>query len=150
MARGSGPGRRDTAAPDRDDDEALPPGKVRLDSWLWAARFFKTRSLAAEAIDGGKADVNGDRAKRSRLVQAGDTVSLRQGPVTWELLVRDVAARRGSAEVAQGLYAETAQGRVRREAMQTQARAMALHFGHEDGRPDKRDRRALRRLKGDR
>lgn len=123
---------------------------VRLDQWLWAARFFKTRSLAADAIDGGKADVNGQRAKRARSVRAGDRVSLRQGPVTWELLVRDVAERRGPAEAAQKLYEETPEGRVRREAMQAQARAMALHFGHDDGRPDKRDRRALRRLKGDR
>lgn len=123
---------------------------VRLDQWLWAARFFKTRSLAADAIDGGKADVNGQRAKRARSVRAGDRVSLRQGPVTWELLVRDVAERRGPAEAAQRLYEETPEGRVRREAMQAQARAMALHFGHDDGRPDKRDRRALRRLKGDR
>ncbi|MBU6367219.1 MAG: RNA-binding protein [Gemmatimonadetes bacterium] len=123
---------------------------VRLDQWLWAARFFKTRSLAADAIDGGKADVNGQRAKRSRSVREGDRVSLRQGPVTWELLVRDVAERRGPAEAAQRLYEETPEGRVRREAMQAQARAMALHFGHDDGRPDKRDRRALRRLKGER
>ncbi|MEN9591655.1 MAG: hypothetical protein RJA21_107, partial [Gemmatimonadota bacterium] len=59
-----------------DDDQPSPPGKVRLDKWLWAARFFKTRALAAEAIDGGKVDVNGDRAKRAKSVQAGDEIRL--------------------------------------------------------------------------
>jgi ribosomal 50S subunit-recycling heat shock protein len=90
-----------------DDDEA-PAGKVRLDKWLWAARFFKTRAMAAEAIDGGKVDVNGDRAKRAKLVQAGDHVRLRNGPIEWQLQVTDIAERRGSAEIAQGLYTESA------------------------------------------
>ena len=134
-----------------DDDVAdeAPAGKARLDKWLWAARFFKTRALAADAIDGGKVDVNGDRAKRAKLVQAGDTVQLRQGPVMWELLVRDVAQRRGSAQIAQGLYTETADGKRRREIVQTQLRSMETAFAHGDARPGKRDRRELRRLKGD-
>ena len=71
-----------------DDALPTPAGKVRLDKWLWAARFFKTRALAADAIDGGKVDVNGDRAKRAKQVQAGDVVRLRQGPVEWVLAER--------------------------------------------------------------
>jgi ribosome-associated heat shock protein Hsp15 len=140
---------RGPARPEPDDDESAPPGKVRLDKWLWAARFFKTRALAAEAIDGGKVDVNGDRAKRAKMIQAGDEVRLRQGPVEWVLQVRDVAGRRGSAEVARQLYEETADGRRKRDLVTEQLRSMPTAFSHGDSRPGKRDRRALRRLKGD-
>ncbi len=71
--------------PDDDEDNDAPAGKVRLDKWLWAARFFKTRALAAEALDGGKVDVNGDRAKRAKLIQVGDRLRLRDGPYEWHL-----------------------------------------------------------------
>lgn len=131
------------------DDESVPAGKVRLDKWLWAARFFKTRALAAEAIDGGKVDVNGDRAKRAKLVQANDEVRLRQGPVEWVLIVRDVSERRGSADVARTLYEETEDGRRKREIVTEQLRSMPHAFSYGDSKPGKRDRRALRRLKGD-
>lgn len=136
---------------DRLDEEgaSLPVGKVRLDKWLWAARFFKTRALAAEAIDGGKVDVHGERAKRAKLVQAGDEIRLRQGPIEWCVIVRAVADRRGSAEIARGLYEETADGRRRREAAVEQLRSMPTAFAYGEGKPGKRDRRALRRLKGD-
>jgi len=132
-----------------DDDDEAPAGKVRLDKWLWAARFFKTRVLAADAIDGGKVDVNGDHAKRAKLVQAGDTVRLRNGPVEWQLIVRDIAERRGSATIAHGLYEETAEGRKRREAVQEQLRSMPTAFAYGESKPGKQDRRAIRRLKGD-
>jgi ribosome-associated heat shock protein Hsp15 len=132
-----------------DDDDGAPAGKVRVDKWLWAARFFKTRSLAQEAVDGGKADVNGERAKRSKLVQAGDTVQLRQGAELWQLKVLDIASRRGSAQIAQALYEETEEGRVKREAVREQLRTMATAFTYGDSRPGKRDRRELRRFKGD-
>lgn len=136
--------------PQNDDtDDDSPPGKVRLDKWLWAARFFKTRALAAEAIDGGKVDVNGDRAKRAKQIQAGDTVRLRQGPVEWVLVVREAAGRRGSAEIARGLYEETEEGRQKRETVTEQLRQMPTAFSYGDSKPGKRDRRALRRLKGD-
>ena len=133
----------------RDDDETSPPGKVRLDKWLWAARFFKTRALAAEAIDGGKVDVNGDRAKRAKMVQASDEIRLRQGHLEWQLRVKEVAERRGSAEIAQRLYEEMAEGKRKREAAQEQRRQMPTAFAFGDTKPGKRDRRALRRLKGD-
>lgn len=132
-----------------EDEDDSPPGKVRLDKWLWAARFFKTRALAAEAIDGGKVDVNGDRAKRAKQIQAGDTVRLRQGPVEWVLVVREAAGRRGSAEIARGLYNETEEGRRKRETVTEQLRQMPTAFSYGDSKPGKRDRRALRRLKGD-
>lgn len=125
------------------------PGRVRLDLWLWAARFYKTRALAAEAIDGGKVDVNGDRAKRAKLVQAGDRIALRQGPFEWVLMVRDVAARRGPAEVARTLYEESAEGQRARERVQEQLRQMPTAFAYGESKPGKRDRRAIRRLKGD-
>ncbi|MEQ1691059.1 MAG: S4 domain-containing protein [Gemmatimonas sp.] len=137
-------------APDVDEAADAPPGKARLDKWLWAARFFKTRALAADAIDGGKVEVNGEHAKRSKLVQADDRIRLRDGPYEWQLLVRDVAQRRGSATVAQGLYEETAESRGRREALHTQLKSMPTAFAFGDSRPGKRDRRDLRKLKGDR
>lgn len=144
MSRG-----RAAAHDDTDDDESSTPGRVRLDKWLWAARFYKTRALAAEAVDGGKVDVNGDRAKRAKQLQVGDEVRLRQGPVEWVLRVRDVAGRRGSAEIARGLYDETDEGRRKRELVTEQLRNMPSAFSYGDSKPGKRDRRALRRLKGD-
>lgn len=145
MSRGRPPAPADAA----EDDTPSAPGKARLDKWLWAARFYKTRALAAEAIDGGKVDVNGDRAKRSKQIQAGDEVRLRQGPVEWVLKVRDVADRRGSAEIARGLYEETAEGRRKREIVTEQLRSMPSAFSHGDSKPGKRDRRELRKLKGE-
>jgi len=142
-------GRETAPSPDHDDDMSAPPGKVRLDKWLWAARFFKTRALAATAIDGGKVDVHGERVKRAKLVQVGDEIRLRQGAIEWQVIVRAIAERRGSAEIARGLYEETAAGRQRREAVQDQLRRMPTAFAYGEGKPGKRDRRALRRLKGD-
>lgn len=143
MSRSSQPSANDH------DHDGLPPGRVRLDKWLWAARFFKTRALAAEAIDGGKVDVNGERAKRAKPVQVNDEIRFRQGPIEWCLIVRDVAERRGSAEIARQLYVETDEGRRRREHVAEQLRQMPTAFAYGDGKPGKRDRRALRRLKGE-
>jgi ribosome-associated heat shock protein Hsp15 len=137
---------KDNASPDSDESV---PGRTRLDKWLWAARFFKTRALAAEAIDGGKVDVNGERAKRAKQVGAGDTIRLRNGPLEWQLEVVDIAERRGPAQVAQGLYVETEESRKRREAVVEGLRSMPTVFAYGDSRPGKRDRRAIRKLKGD-
>ena len=131
------------------DEASLPAGKVRLDKWLWAARFFKTRALAATAIDGGKVDVQGERAKRAKLVQVGDEIRLRQGAIEWQVIVRGVADRRGSAEIARSLYEETAEGQRRRQLALEQLKTMPTAFAYGEGKPGKRDRRALRRLKGD-
>src|SRR5256885_1972350 len=90
-----------------DDREGSGPGRVRLDKWLWAARFFKTRSLAADAIGGGKILVNGERVKPAKLLQAGDEVRLRLGPYEHVVHVRGISERRGPATVAATLYEET-------------------------------------------
>ena len=141
--RGTGP---DVGDDERDD---APPGKVRLDKWLWAARFFKTRALAAAAIDGGKVDVGGDRAKRSKLVQTNDLIRLRDGPYEWQLTVRNIAQRRGSATIAQTLYDESAASIARRNEVHTHLKSMPSVFAFGESKPGKRDRRELRKLKGD-
>ena len=129
------------------DDEG-EDGRVRLDKWLWAARFYKTRSLAAEAIAGGKVQVNGDRAKRARPLQVGDEVRLRQGPYELLVVVRALSARRGPASVAAELYEERPESRAAREAMALQLKSLHAAFVPDKGRPTKRDRRDLERLKG--
>ena len=131
------------------ETERDPDGRVRIDKWLWAARFFKTRSIAAEAIDGGKVEVNGERAKRSKLLQAGDEVRIRIGPYEHVVRVRGVSERRGSAPIASALYEETPESRRAREALAAQMRALPSLFG-QGNRPSKKDRRDLRRLRGDR
>ena len=130
------------------ETERDPEGRVRIDKWLWAARFFKTRSIAAEAIDGGKVEVNGERAKRSKLLQAGDEVRIRIGPYEHVVRVRGISERRGSATIASALYEETPESRRAREALAAQMRALPSLFG-QGNRPSKKDRRDLRRLRGD-
>jgi ribosome-associated heat shock protein Hsp15 len=127
---------------DRDD------GRVRLDKWLWAARFFKTRALAAEAVEGGKVQVNGDRPKRARPLQVGDEVRVRLGPYEHTISVRALSARRGPASEAAGLYEETAASRTAREALAIQLKSLHAVFGPDKGRPSKKDRRDIQRLKG--
>lgn len=124
------------------------PGTVRLDVWLWAARFFKTRSLAAEAIDGGRIDVNGDRAKRSKAVRAGDRIGIRQGPYHHDLEVLGVAERRGPASVAVTLYRETAESRAARQATQERLKLQNPIFFDGAGRPTKKQRREIDKWKG--
>jgi ribosome-associated heat shock protein Hsp15 len=140
MARGS-------ASHDDSDDDAAPPGKVRLDKWLWAARFFKTRAMAAEAIDGGKVSVNDDRPKRARLISAGDVVSVRTPPYEHIVAVVDVSARRGSAVIAQALYVETPASIEARARVQVQLKSAALSFSFPEGKPSKKDRRAIDRVR---
>jgi ribosome-associated heat shock protein Hsp15 len=121
--------------------------RVRLDKWLWAARFYKTRALAADAIDGGRIDVNGDRAKRAKLIQAGDVVCVRRSPFEWIVRVRAVSEHRGPAAAAQQLYEETSDSRAAREARAVQLRSMPS-FAYDEGRPTKKDRRRIDRLRG--
>ena len=128
-------------------EEAEHSGRVRLDKWLWAARFYKTRGLAAEAIDAGKIEVNGERAKRARLVQAGDKVKIRIGPYEHLITIRGVSEKRGSAPIAQALYEEDAESRKAREVMAAHVRAMNANTGYESGRPTKKDRREIERLR---
>jgi ribosome-associated heat shock protein Hsp15 len=123
-------------------------GRVRLDKWLWAARFFKTRALAAEAVEGGKVQVNGDRPKRARPLQVGDEVRVRLGPYEHSITVRALSGRRGPASEAAGLYEETAASRTAREALAIQLKSLHSVFGPDKGRPSKKDRREIERLKG--
>jgi ribosome-associated heat shock protein Hsp15 len=120
--------------------------RVRLDKWLWAARFYKTRALAADAIDGGKVEVNGARAKRAKMVQLGDEVTVRQTPFEHVVVVRGVSERRGPASVAATLYAETAASKAKREALATKIRSMPSD-DWDTGRPTKRDRREIERFR---
>jgi ribosome-associated heat shock protein Hsp15 len=121
--------------------------KVRLDKWLWAARFYKTRSLAADAVETGKVEVNGERAKRAKQLQIGDSLRIRLGPYHHVVVVRGLSERRGPASVAVTLYEETAEGRKAREAMQLQVKAAQSMSGYESGRPTKKDRRDIERLR---
>ena len=122
--------------------------KVRLDKWLWAARFFKTRALASEAIEGGKVHVNGDRVKRAKQVQAGDRLEIQLGPYEHVVLVKDVSEKRGPATLAHALYEETAESIAARERVAFQLKAAHVLFVPETNeRPTKRDRRKLEDFK---
>ena len=132
----------------REVEQNADGDRVRLDKWLWAARFFKTRSLASEAIAGGKVQVNGDRAKRARALQVGDEVRVRQGPYEFHVVVRALSARRGPAAAAAELYEERPESRAAREAMSVQLKTLHAAFVPEKGRPTKKDRREMERMKG--
>jgi ribosome-associated heat shock protein Hsp15 len=119
---------------------------VRIDKWLWAARFFKTRRLAAEAVVGGKVEVNGDRPKPSRIVRAGDTISIRRSLYKWTIVVKDITSRRGPVSQAQKLYEETDESVRKRDAAIAQLKLERSPEFDAPGRPSKRDRRAMRRF----
>ncbi|WP_322470544.1 RNA-binding S4 domain-containing protein [Hydrogenophaga sp. SNF1] len=121
------------------------PERVRLDKWLWAARFFKTRALSAEAIDKGRVSVNGQAAKASREPRVGDTIEFRQGNEARVVTVKGLSAVRGPAPVAQQLYEETPASVARRLAAAEQRRlAPEPALSQPMGRPTKRDRRTLK------
>jgi ribosome-associated heat shock protein Hsp15 len=117
---------------------------LRIDKWLWFARFFKSRSLATEAVVGGRVHVNGARAKPAREVQVGDTLSITRGEIRFEVVVQSLLTRRGPASEAQAAYTETAESTAERERQRAQLRnAPPAPIG----RPDKHERRALRGLR---
>ncbi|EIM04438.1 ribosome-associated heat shock protein [Rhodanobacter denitrificans] len=118
---------------------------MRVDVWLWAARFFKTRSLARQAIDGGRIDVNGAGCKPAKTLHAGDRLKISRGEERLEVGVLALSERRGPASVAQALYAETEASRVAREAVREQHRLVGASGPPK--RPDKQARRELRRLR---
>lgn len=120
--------------------------KLRIDKWLWAARFFKTRSLAADAVECGKVLVNGVRVKPAKLLAASDTLSIRLGPYQHVIEVRSLSGKRGPAIEAHKLYEETDESRLRREALTLKLNAQPEPSAHE-GRPTKRDRRVMERFK---
>ena len=135
MSKPSSP--QTSEAPSRDD-------RTRLDKWLWAARFYKTRALSGDAIEQGRVEVNGDRAKRAKAVGIGDTVRVRQPPFEIVCVVRGVSERRGPASEAAKLYEETDASRAARAALAAQLRA-APPPDYETGRPSKKDRRDIER-----
>lgn len=123
--------------------------KLRIDKWLWAARFYKTRSLAVEEIDKGRVRINDLEAKPSREVKAGDTVALRQGTVIRTVVVQGISSQRGPAPVAQQLYEETEESlRLKAQAAEQRHLSSDPASSLEHGRPTKRDRRSLDRAQG--
>jgi ribosome-associated heat shock protein Hsp15 len=123
------------------------PVKTRLDKWLWAARFYKTRHLAAEAINGGHVQHNGHRVKPSRVIQITDELSIHKTPFTFEITVEGLSVRRGPAKEAQLLYVESEESIKKRETLVEQRKLDAAQFPHAERRPDKRDRRRIIRFK---
>jgi ribosome-associated heat shock protein Hsp15 len=118
--------------------------KLRIDKWLWAARFYKTRSLAADEIGKGRVRINDQEAKPAREVKTGDTVTLQQGPVIRTLVVRGISSQRGAAPVAQQLYEETEESlRLKAEAAEQRRLGNDPASSQEHGRPTKRYRRTM-------
>jgi ribosome-associated heat shock protein Hsp15 len=121
---------------------------LRIDRWLWCTRLFKSRSLAAEAVAGGKVHINGRRVKPAHAVRVGDHVAITRAGFDFECEVRQLPDRRGSAPVAQACYLETEVGRAAREKYVEQARLASAFAPRSEERPDKHARRELRRLRG--
>lgn len=121
--------------------------QLRIDKWLWAARFFKTRSLAATAVAGGKVKLNGERVKAAKAVRCGDALSIHVGPYEFLLQVRGLSERRGPAPEAALLYEESAASKAARATLAVQLAAERKIYPQEKGRPTKRARRDLIRFK---
>lgn len=132
----------------KEDGEDAVTDKVRLDKWLWAARFFKTRGLAAEAIDGGKVHYDGYRAKAAREVKIGALLRITREDGEWEVIIKAISAQRRGAPEATLLYEETEEGRKRRELMAEQKKAEFGIRDHGLGRPTKRQLRDIKRFTG--
>jgi ribosome-associated heat shock protein Hsp15 len=124
-----------------------PADAVRLDKWLWAARFFKTRQLAVEAINGGKVHLNGHRTKPGKEVRIGARLEIHKGELAWDIQVLGLSGRRGPAAEAQRLYEETVESAQRREQTLTQRRIERAAGPRPAARPTKRDRRLIHRFK---
>jgi ribosome-associated heat shock protein Hsp15 len=129
-------------------DDPTAENELRLDKWLWAARFFKTRSVAAEAIGGGKVHVNGQRVKPARAVRLGDRLEIQRGEERFEVVVQMINDRRRPAVEAQALYQETPESIERRERLAEERRLRQVARAESGGRPSKRDRRRLRDVLG--
>jgi len=125
----------------------MTDSSIRLDKWLWAARFFKTRAVAAQAIAGGKVEVNDVRAKPAKLLHLGDRLRVRRGPYLYLLTVRVLSDRRGPPAQAATLYEEDPEGKAARERLAHQLRIAPPPAFEGKGRPTKRDRRELERLR---
>ena len=126
----------------------MPDDKVRIDKWLWAARFFKTRALASDAVNGGKVHLNGQRIKASRAVKINDLYEIHRGFERISVVVNELSDRRGPAKVAQTLYTETDSSISRREKEAEQRKMARLQRPVLDHRPTKKERRKLRTFTG--
>ena len=124
----------------------MPPERMRIDKWLWAARFFKTRSLATQAVDAGKVRLNGERAKPAREIKAGDRLQIGVGEYEWTLSVVGLSLQRGPAPVAQALYQEDAESLAKRQQHMPDRKLQTNPAAEIKGRPTKRDRRQIRRF----
>ena len=124
--------------------------QIRLDKWLWAARFYKTRSLAREMVEGGKVHYNGQRTKPSKLVEVGAILTLRQGSDQKTIKILAINGQRRSAQEAQLLYQETQESIDKREKIAEARKLNALTMPHPDRKPDKKERRNLIKFKYDR
>jgi ribosome-associated heat shock protein Hsp15 len=117
--------------------------RLRIDKWLWAARFYKTRSLSADAVEGGKAQVNGERVKPAKMLKVGDTLDIRNGHFSWQITVLALSERRGSATEASKLYSESDQSRKEREEKSTLLKIERQSNPFPGGRPTKKARRQI-------
>ena len=120
--------------------------KMRIDKWLWCARFFKTRSLATQAVESGKVKVDAQRIKPAREIAPGAQLSIQMGIYLWEIEVLALASHRGPAPVAQALYRETENSQARRQQQILEQQANCEPFSAIKGRPTKRDRRQIKRF----
>jgi ribosome-associated heat shock protein Hsp15 len=142
------------AVPPSDEDGGVGEGagaqdaRLRVDRYLWFARLFKSRSLAADAVAGGRVHLNGERVKPARALRAGDRLSVVRGPLEFECVVTSLPSRRGPASEAARCYEETAASAARRAAWQERMRLAPSIDPRPDGRPDKHERRELRRVRG--
>jgi ribosome-associated heat shock protein Hsp15 len=132
----------------KQDTKPMNQDNVRVDKWLWAARFFKTRTMATDAVDGGKVKLNGERIKPARGVKLGDKLDIDNGATVWEVTVEGLSVVRRSAPLAQALYRETEESVKRREEAAEQRRYFREPGEAIRGRPTKRDRRVLSRSQG--
>jgi len=124
-----------------------PLEKMRLDKWLWCARFFKTRQLAAEAVQGGKVHLNGQRCKPGKDVKVGSKLAISKGPYDWEIEVQMLPRQRRPASEAKEFYSESEQSHERRQLLNEQLRAERAAHPVSDHRPNKRERRQIHRFK---
>jgi ribosome-associated heat shock protein Hsp15 len=125
-------------------EENRKEAAVRIDKWLWAARFFKTRSLASKAVSGGHVHLNGKRIKSSRAVQPGEQLRIKRGTEQYTVEILALSSRRGPAKIAATLYEETETSQVLRAEEREQRRLVRAPASRPEGRPDKRDRRKIR------
>ena len=130
-------------------ERATAQDSLRIDKWLWAARFFKTRSIATVAVEGGKVKLNGERPKPAKAVKVGDQMEVRSGPFTFSISVLALSDRRGPATDAAKLYAESAQSDAARRVLAEQLRANAVATPFLRGRPTKKARRDIARFSDD-